>query len=276
MSAAGNGRALRAQPVGALLANLVGQKPTREQNRRWSRGDSPRSGEPVWRNSYYVGQIEDRIWRPISFGNARAGKRWTGALLKAARQLEHESRRKRQEVEPGARNGALGDIGLRVLEYLYNVVDYATGRLEPAIRTIAAETGYAYSAVHRALGRLRQHGFLAWMRRSKPVEDPQPGGPQVEQASNAYGLLVPAALKSRLARLFGKAPMPACEEDRRAIEAKEMERMLAGLSATERHAVTWSGDLLLGDTLKRLALAIDRREALEGESSTSDETGGSY
>ena len=273
------GRALKAQPIGQTVANLIGQKPTRDQNRRWNRGDSPRSGEPVWRNSYHVGQLEDRIWKPISGGGVRGGKRWTGALMKAARQLELESRRKRRESEPGARNGALGDIGLRVLEYLYSVVDYATGRLDPAIRTIAEETGFAYSAVHRALKRLKDAGFLSWMRRSRPVENPEPGGPQVEQASNAYGLLVPEAFRSRLARLFGKVPLPACEEDRRALEQQEVDRMLAGLatwSLTERHDATWSGELVLGETLRRLAAAIDRRDVLEGESSTSDETGGSY
>lgn len=254
---------------------MLGLQASREQKKRWSRGDSPRSGEPVWRNSYYVGQIEDRIWRPINGGRVRDGKRWTRALLKAARSFERSTRETRRETEPGARNGALGPIGVEVLEYLYEVVDYATGRLDPAVRTIAEAIGYSYSAVHDALVRLRRHGFLSWMRRSKPVDDPKPGGQQVEQASNAYALLVPEAMRGWLSRLVGKPPVPECEEARRERERADFERMLGQLTSTELIDQHFDRSTLLGETLRRLASAVDRREAHGGESSRADETGGS-
>lgn len=266
-----------AQPLGLLAAKITGAALDRKTRVHLTRGDSPRSGEPVWRNSYYVGQIEDRIWRPINGGSVRAGKRWTAALLKAAKAFEIRTRTERREKEPGARNGALGEVGIAVLEYLYGKVDYATGRLDPAIRTIADEIGRAYSAVHEAIVRLRKHGFLQWMRRSQPIENPEPGGPQVKQASNAYALLVPEALKGWLARLIGKPRTADCEEDRRRMEREEFERMLAGLSATEyARDFLWTGDRLLGETLRNIAAALDGRDNLHRESSSNDETGGSY
>jgi hypothetical protein len=263
-------------PFGKFAASITGVRPDRATRARHDRGDSSRSGAPVWRNSYTVGQIEDRIWKPINGGSIRGGKRWAAALLKMAKQLELRTRAERRTTEPGARNGALGPIAIDVLEYLYATVDYTTGRLEPALRTIAEATGHAYSAVHAALKRLRHEGFIHWMRRSKPKDDPEPGGPVVEQASNAYALLVPEAVKPWLQRLMGKAPAPECDADRRARERQAFEDMMAGMSAEDRHRTTWNGDDLLGETLRKLAAAVDARETKDCESSTADETGVIY
>ena len=266
-----------AKPIGLFAARLAGQARSRKTRMLLERGDSPRSGERVWRNSYTVGTIEDRVWKPIHDGSRRGGRRWTGALLKAARAFEYRTRLKRREAEPGARNGALGEIGLEVLGWLYETVDYATGRLEPAIATIAAEIGRSYSAVHDALRRLRREGFLHWMRRTRPIEKPEPGGPQVEQVPNAYALLIPETAKDWVRTLFRKAPPPACEEDRRKADRAAFEAMLAGMSSEERHKATWNGDSLLGETLRSLAAALDRdRSVLERESGRRGETGGSY
>jgi hypothetical protein len=260
-----------------VLSRIAGNTLNKKTRAYLERGDSPRTGEPVWRNSYTVGQVEDRIWRPINDGTTRGGRRWTRALHKAARAFEIETRIKRREVDPGARNGALGVIGLSVLEYLYDVVDYRTGCLEPAVRTIADSIGHAYSAVHEALCRLRQHGFLRWMRRSKPVDNPEPGGPRVQQASNAYALLVPEGMKGWLARLVGKPELPACEAERRKRKADELAAMLATMTAGEYYAAhPCTADAVLGDVLGRLAAAVDRRDENMSESGTNNETGGSY
>lgn len=264
-----------ASPFGLIAAKVTGVALSRKTRAFLQRGDSPRSGEKVWRNSYTEGTIEDRVWSKISDGTARGGKRWTGALLKAARALEYRTRRERREQEPGARNGALGEVGLEVLAYLYETVDFLSGRLEPAIATIADEIGRAYSAVHDALCRLRREGFLHWMRRSRPVKHPVPGGPQVEQIQNAYALLVPEPMKEWMKSLFRRAPIPTCEQDRRKQKDAEFEAMLAGLSAEERHNSTWNGDRLLGETLRKLAASLDKRDLNKGESGTDRETGGS-
>lgn len=221
---------------------------------------SRRTGEPVWRNSYYVGQIEDRVFRPIAGGKKRDAARWIGALRQAARKFELKTRAERQEVDPGARNGALGAVGIAVLDYLYEVVDYATGQLDPAVRTIADAIGHSYSAVHDALKRLRQHGFLEWMRRSKPKENPEPGGPQVEQASNAYALLVPPAMQSWIKRLLGRAPAAECDKARRALERAEFEAMLAQLTAREWLKAVWHGDSRQGGVLANIAAQLDLRD----------------
>ena len=34
-----------------------------------------RTFQPVWRNSYYEGQLEDRVWQPVGIGRARGSKR---------------------------------------------------------------------------------------------------------------------------------------------------------------------------------------------------------
>ena len=263
-----------AKPFGLVARGIVGNGLDRKTRTLLERGDSPHTGEPVWRNSYTVGQIEDRIWRPINGGTRRGGKRWTAALLKGAKAFEIRTRNKRRETEPGARNGAIGEVGIAVLEYLYACVDFASGQLEPAVRTIADEIGRAYSAVHEALKRLRQHGFLHWMRRSKPVEHPVPGGPTVEQASNAYALLVPEGMRAWLQRLLGNGPVPACEADRHDRKRAEFQAMLSSMTASEyAEAHTWTGDTVLGETLRRLAAAVDGRECQSRESGRSDETG---
>lgn len=265
-----------ASPFGLIAAKVTKTALGRKTRALLERGDSPRSGEKVWRNSYTEGTIEDRVWKPIHDGTARGGKRWVGALLKAAKALEYKTRLKRRQVEPGSRNGALGEIGIEVLEFLYELVDFSTGRLEPAIQTIADGIGRSYGAVHEALCRLRKEGFLHWMRRSRPIDNPQPGGQQVEQIQNAYALLVPTEMKDWLRALFKGAPEPGCEQDRRKRERDAYEAMLTSLTAEERHNATWSGDRLLGETLRRLAAGIDARDIRRGESSSTGETGGSF
>lgn len=273
MTAAGS---FEAKPFGLLAAQVTKTTLDRKTRVLLERGDAPRSGEKVWRNSYYEGTIEHQIWKPINDGSTRSGARWVAAMLKAAKDFEYRTRLKRRETEPGARNGAIGEIGIEVLEFMYGLVNYASGRLEPAIQTIADGVGRSYGAVHEALCRLRDAGFLHWMRRSKPVDDPQPGGPQVKQIANAYALLIPEGMKAWLAGLMKKAPTPECEQDRRKRHKEAYEAMLAGLTVEERHNATWNGDRLLGETLRRLARAVDLRDFQRGESSRVREIGASY
>ena len=274
MSAPGlPGRPGATAAFGSIAAGLLGTKLSRRTRAALERGDNPRSGQPVWRNSYYEGQVEDRVWRRFGDGSKRQGKRATGAIRKAARRLELETRAKRREVEPGVQNGALGAIGLEVLDVLCELVDFMTGRLEPAIATIAEKIGRSYSAVHLALRRLQRAGFLDWMRRSKPVENPVPGGPMVEQITNAYALLIPDQLKGWWDRTFGRAPTPACVEDALARDQADFARMIASLSARQTIA-DFVRDPLLGPLLDRLAARIDAREGKEGESGRCGETGG--
>lgn len=232
---------------------------------------SRRTGQPVWRNSYYVGTIEDRIWRPFMGGHVRGAKRRIGAILKSARELERRTRRERQRDHAGARNGMIGHIGLAVLEVMYNrYLDFRTGRLDPAVSTIAEAVGHSYAAVHAALRRLRKAGFLHWVRRSEKVEDADGAGPQVKQVSNAYALLLPKPLERMVAQLLGKAPAPDDADWARQQHDRDWQAMLDSMSSAEFHAATWNGDELAGETLARIAALLDK----ERESSRCVETGG--
>lgn len=246
--------------LGEILGNLPAAK-------------SRRSGERVWRNSYYVGQIEHRIWRPFKGnGGTRGVKRWIGAMLQCAREFEKSTRRSRQKNNPGVRNGAIGEIGLAVLETLYQrFLDYKSGQLDPAITTIAEAVGHSYAAVHAALRRLRDAGFLQWVRRSEPIEDADPAGPQVRQVSNAYvAWLLPPIIERMMRNRLGKAPAPDDATWAAEQRAKEWQAMLDEMSSAEFHATTWTGDKLAGETLARIAALLDK----ERESSRTVETGG--
>jgi hypothetical protein len=70
-----------------------------------------------------------------------------------------------------------------VLEHLK---DFATGRLFPALDSIAEVAGCSRRAVVEGLRRLKARGFLSWVRRSRVADAKGQAGPQREQTSNAY------------------------------------------------------------------------------------------
>lgn len=228
------------------------------------------NGAPIWRNSYEEGQLEDRIWRPIARGKMRAAKRLLGARLKAVRTMERKTRLARRELHRNAKNGAIGPIAVEVLEYLYGIVDFATGRLEPAVQSIADHIGRSYGAVHNALKALRRHGFLHWIRRSRAADTKGEAGPQSVQIPSAYVLLFPARLQPLVEHIMGDAPVPADEEWRREQQKASYEDMLARLSTPEFLQATWDGDDALGETLRRIAELLDQ----ERESTKMRDSGG--
>lgn len=252
--------------IGQILAGI--QSPEKQR----------RTGQPVWRNSYYEGAIEDRVYRPLMGGNKRNAKRLIAAVLRAARELEKKTRRERQEATPGARNGILGQVGLDVLDAMYNrFLDYKSGRLEPSIEAIASVTGYAYSAVHSALVRLRDCGFLHWVRRSRKTDNAGEAGPQVEQIPNAYAMLIPDTIKPMIRHIMTDAPLPDCERARREQHATEFKEMIASISARQFvRDIIGTGDKALSASLDRLAALLDKREEQEREFSSKRETGGSH
>ncbi|HET9335696.1 MAG TPA: hypothetical protein VFO12_04725 [Sphingomicrobium sp.] len=228
---------MTARSIGELLSGLEPEK-------------RARTFQPVRRNSYHRGEREQLLWRPIG-KDKRSAKRLIGARLKAARQYEHHHRRKIQRKHPGRRNGPLGDIGLLVLEALYDLVDFKTGRLDPAIDTIAARICKARSAVVRALARLREHGFIKWIRRSEPIEN-EGAGPQVRQISNAYGFGMPAEAAAWVERSLGNGPLPDDEVSRCESHEAELKAMLGQASLVE--VVDYhTDDPLLAGILKRMS-----------------------
>jgi DNA-binding Lrp family transcriptional regulator len=151
-----------------------------------------RTGQPVRRNSHNAGGAELSLWRahnmfPRDENNAR---------MRAAEEFEHETKL------PGRRNGAVGAIGLKVYRYLLRLRGKKDGRLDPTIRWIADQVHHSRSAVAEALKRLKEHGFLDWIRRCQPIEDAEPDEQQTEQIANAYILPLPASASERVRRML--------------------------------------------------------------------------
>ncbi len=134
----------------------------------------------VRRNSYDVDDARARVFSPIGDGTVRGALGWIEDLLKAAKEFDQVTRHR-----DGGR-GPITPYGITVLEALLtgNVLDFKTGRLEPAIAWIETVTGFARKTVVDALARLKRHGFLDWVRRSQRTGNDE--GPQREQVTNAY------------------------------------------------------------------------------------------
>ena len=157
-----------------------------------------RTGQPVRRNSFHRGEREHLIWR--SLGETRAdARRFKWALREAAKRLDHTTK------EAGTRMGALGLSGRAVLEALCEIVDDASGRLEPSIATIAEKAKLGIRTVVRALRRLNDHGFLSWLRRTESIDN-DGAGPQVQQVTNAYWFELRGRAAGLVRLLLGRAP----------------------------------------------------------------------
>lgn len=155
-------------------------------------GVRQRTGQPMRRNSRNAGTVEIGLWRqhntfPKSEHNAR---------MRAAEEFDRETKL------PGRRNGSLGAIGLEVYRYLMRLRGRKDGRLDPTIRWIADQLRRSRSAVAAALARLKDHGFVDWIRRCQPIENAEPDEQQTEQIANAYILPLPATAAERVRRML--------------------------------------------------------------------------
>ena len=98
-----------------------------------------RTGEPLRRHSRPQGRFEGVFWRPFR-------PKDVARFLTAAERFERSGKK------PGARGGPLGTVAIEVLRELLRLIDYRTGRLEPALTTLMARTRRSKDAVVRALG----------------------------------------------------------------------------------------------------------------------------
>lgn len=210
-----------------------------------------RTFQPVRRDSRHAGEREHRMWQPQGATKAEA-RRIHGAVMKAAEFYD------RHNKPPGRWNGPLGAIGLEVLRELQRIVDFKTGRLEPAIATICERIRRSRAAVVRALARLKAHGFLDWVRRTEPVDNAG-AGPQVRQITNAYGLDIsrlPRSAAAWVRKILGKGPPPDCEVARREQDRTATDAMLDTVRLEEA-ARFHAGDGALGDALAGLGRSLE-------------------
>lgn len=100
--------------------------------------------------------------------------------------------------------GCIGRMGLLVAHaLLFDFLNHRTGRLDPAIATIAEKMSISISSVRRALDRLKAAKALNWIQRCySTVSDG--GSYQRMQESNAYGFLPQNGWRG-----FTPAPAPA-------------------------------------------------------------------
>jgi hypothetical protein len=120
-----------------------------------------------------------------------------------ARQFERQTR------QPGKQDGALGRNGLAVLHaLLFDFLNYATGRLDPAYSTIARKACISIRSAARGLANLKAAGVLHWERRSGETRDEQ-GRFCLEQDTNAYGVIPPSQWLGFLEPPEAPPPHPA-------------------------------------------------------------------
>lgn len=108
---------------------------------------------------------------------------------KQAVKLWHRARDfERRTRQPGKQDGALGRNGLAVLHALiFDFLDFRTGQLDPAQKTIAQKAGISPRSAARGLANLKLSGVLNWLRRCK--ESFTGGRFTLEQETNAYAIL---------------------------------------------------------------------------------------
>ena len=238
-----------------LLTSIIsdlGNSNAPDKRRYWG-GESRRTYQPVRRRSFLAGR-EGIFWRSTKRQDVRQ-------IVFAARKYELHTK------AFGKRTGALGSIAIEIIDYLANLVDYRTGRLEPSINTMMEKLKRSRDAVVRGLKALRTHGFLDWMRRYVPTEN-DGAGVQVQQTSNAYRLSMPKRAMSLLGRYGQKAPLPDDFVHAQEQHAAMVEEHRASLPLAER-ALLDVGDTPLGKALARLGKSIEERESAKQTESQS-------
>jgi hypothetical protein len=127
----------------------------------------------------------------VGDGSDADGRRWRDALLKGVDEWNLQNRVPGKGVPlPGA--------AIRILKAMVFLIDFKTGRLDPALETIAKYAGCSKSSVVRNLKSIEATGILDWVRRSIKTGNAKGEGPQRQQTSNAY-FFDPTRMPKRLA-----------------------------------------------------------------------------
>ena len=99
-----------------------------------ARAEKPRV--KVWAGSIAVGhEKRAKAYTPIR--NARQMRE----MIEAAKLYERQTLAQRRTTTPRIRNGAIGQAGIQIIEFLARVIDYSTGALFPSLHTIMDGTG---------------------------------------------------------------------------------------------------------------------------------------
>lgn len=168
--------------VKSAIAGLTGKKRGRDRQ--------------VRRSSYDIDDDRAQVFRRIADGSKRGGLGWVDDVLRLANEYDVVHKK------PGER-GPLQANAIRVLEVLLRkFLDFRTGQLDPALTTLQAATGLSRNAIVSAMKRLKQHGFLDWVRRTVTTDNEGGYGPQRAQTSNAYFVSLKGLAKGVLRRFL--------------------------------------------------------------------------
>lgn len=244
-----------AVPIGRIAPNVMRQPRPSEGGGITKR----RTFQPVRRNSYDVHDARAKVFRPIAGGELASALRWRDKLVQTAQ--EYDDHHKKH----GSRLGPIGDTGIRVLDTLLTrCCDFKTGRCEPSIETLMRYTRYARATVVHALARLRKHGFLDWVRRTRRTENERGEGPQVAQETNAYFFeltRLPGRVFKRFKQLLGGRAAVEAERQRKAAEARRESELAATPLSKLGTALAGESDSELAALLDRMGAAIEARDA---------------
>lgn len=166
-------------------------------------------------------------------------------IMRGAERLAKQAMKTRKK---GARWGRLTPIDLQVLEaLLFRFMTWRTGKLDPSYEQLREATGRARETIARALDRLEAAGFLKKLRRFVKTEV-EGKGPQVQQTTNAYRVMLPAAA----AALLGSAGAPPPEDAE--IHQAELRLASAEMAAQD------TGRASLESELARLGRGVTQRD----------------
>lgn len=170
--------------------------------------NAQRSRAKMWWPSSPLGTIEEKVFTPIP-------RRQRFRILKAAKRFDRKTRK------PGCPSGALGIYAIELLEFMLDRIHDVTGQLDVSITTMMAALGRAKSTIERAKKKLRAAGFLIWVRRYVPTGR-EGAGPQVQQTSNAYRIMMPPHGEKLLWNGAGPPPPPKDFEAAKAERAAQL------------------------------------------------------
>jgi hypothetical protein len=127
------------------------------------------------------------VWRDSTTEKVK----FTPLPKKQATKWFHKARDfERQTRQPGKQDGALGRNELLVLHVLiFDFLNYATGRLDSAIETIARKACHQQRQARACQSQTL--GVLNWLRRAAETRDER-GRFCLKQDNNAYGIIPPS------------------------------------------------------------------------------------
>lgn len=167
---------------------------------------------PVHRRSRLKGSFETGFYPNYQRGFA-------SKVLEAAEVFD---RRKKKAHE---KSGPLGLSAIVVLRELTRFINYASGQVDPELKTLARRCKMSKQTVVSALKRLAKAGFVKWVRRIVYVGMRSLFGQVVAQTSNAYAMALPAEAAELVKNRPAPLPTPDDHEARRTAKAVELREM---------------------------------------------------